>query len=82
MNNAARAFVFRPDSQGIADKLNAKRADVCAHNRRPCYLRCGVERVGRQVAGHFIEEWQPIPLGLRLNWLLGLLHEVGNHDSL
>jgi hypothetical protein len=71
MNNAARMFVFRPDSQGIADRLNEARAEVCEHHRAPCYLRCGVQRVTR--GSRTVPQWEPIPLGLRLEWLLLLL---------
>jgi len=71
VNNAARMFVFRPDSEVIADRLNEARAEVCEHNRSPCYLRCGVQRVTR--GSRTNPQWEPIPLGLRLDWLLELL---------
>lgn len=74
INNAALMFVFRPKSRDIADNLNNTHADVCEHGRRPCILRCGVHFVGRtRDSGRYVEEWEPIPLGQRLDWLLNLM---------
>jgi len=71
VNNAALMFVFRPDSQAIADRLNEVRAEVCEHHRTPCYLRCGVQRVTR--GSRTVPQWEPIPLLARLEWLVQLL---------
>jgi len=54
-------WVEHPDSQSLADKLNAESATLCVHDRDPCYMRCGVQR---QYRSH----WEVIPYSRRLEW--------------
>jgi hypothetical protein len=56
-------FVPDPPSVEIAARLNAANADVCEHDRNPCYLRCGVRRWAYEPA------WVPIRKDDRLAWL-------------
>lgn len=69
-------FVFQPDSESIAARLNEVRAETCEHHRAPCYLRCGVQKVWRRTpesGDRVAPQWEPIPLLARLEWLNRLL---------
>lgn len=57
-----RMFIEHPRSEEIARMLDIGRAEVCAHKRNPCFLRCGVERRG-------LHPWQVIPYEERIIWL-------------
>lgn len=61
MNALARVFVEEPESEAIAEVLNAERVRVCRHLRNPCFSRCGVVRIDGV--------WVPIPPDRRFEWL-------------
>jgi len=60
MSKLREMFVDDPPSLEITARLQASRADVCEHNRNPCYLRCGVR---------FGLRWEVIPKAERVTWL-------------
>lgn len=62
MTPVERAFVIDPPSELIARELNRTHANVCTHDRSPCYLRCGVEQDPQGV-------WHRIPTFERVRWL-------------
>ena len=55
-------WVEHPDSFSIAAKLNREGAELCIHERAPCYLRCGVHKDSSTGL------WTPIPKEERRRW--------------
>ncbi len=72
MSALEEMFVESPRSEEICVVLNAVDADVCAHDRNPCLLRCGVETV-RGV-------WTPIPYVERRAWLGEVIRLVSKEE--